>query len=150
MKISTLVVILVFIGMASNAMVVYAGENPPWIDLSEWQSLNASKKLQAREVELSSRINTYLGIRSYRLGSGAKGDFERSITRAVREIQSLPPREQRKSFEEAVTNFRLFIDVMIDESERIPGYQNSHFRTIGEDTFRAALRKLCPIWPFCK
>jgi hypothetical protein len=42
-----------------------------------------------------------------------------------------------------------FVDEMIAESRRIPGYALQNPGQLGEDTFKGALKRLCPIWPFC-
>jgi hypothetical protein len=41
------------------------------------------------------------------------------------------------------------VDEMIAESRRIPGYATANPGQLGEDTFKGAIKRLCPIWPFC-
>ena len=47
------------------------------------------------------------------------------------------------------SNFRMLIDLMIEESGTIPGYQSRHPYVIGEQTLSRALSKICPLWPIC-
>lgn len=134
---------------ASHPVPAIAQEQPPWIKQQEWRGLSPEQKREARAIELQGRIDSYLANRGYRFGAGARTYFRQAFERAARDIQSLPPNEQRARLEQAVANSKLVIDRMIIESGHIPGYRDSHFRVIGEQTFHAAMRKLCPVWPFC-
>lgn len=147
---SHLYFIVLFLFVTVNSACATTQAHPPWIEQHEWENLTIKQKLEARELELQGRVNSYLAIRGYRFGYGAEGVFRDAIQRAAKDIQSLPADLQRTRVEQAVNNFRLVIDTMIIASRNIPGYQNSHYRVIGEQTFAEAMQKLCPLWPFCK
>ena len=71
------------------------------------------------------------------------------IRKAASEIEELPGYEQRLKVEEFQENSMMFIDAMIEASKSIPGYSESHYRVIGELTWKEARVRLCPLWPFC-
>lgn len=122
---------------------------PPWLALEEWLGLSASQKREAHVLELRGRVECYLSFKGYRLGLGADVEFRKVIDRAASDIQMLPANMQRKRTERAVQNLFLMIDRMIIEAHLIPNYLEKNFRVIGEDTLLSALKKLCPVWPFC-
>ncbi len=93
--------------------------------------------------------NAYAASKGYHFGLGAKGFMQGRADTAGAEIDQLPVSEQAAKLDEANGNFRKLIDGMIDAAGRIPGYQQSHPGTIGEDTLADAMSWICPLWPFC-
>lgn len=91
----------------------------------------------------------YASGRGYSFGSGADGYLQQHAINAGAEIDQLPTNAQGAKLNEAKDNFAKLIDEMVVAAKTIPGYQNTHPDSIGEDTLAKALGILCPIWPFC-
>ena len=104
------------------------------------------------EQTLATRILTdaerHAEERGMRLGDGAHGFFEQHARNAARELVSDPQLSEGK-VRAMVAVFERLIDEMIGSSQTIKGYAAGHPGVIGEDTLADALRKLCPIFPFC-
>ena len=83
-----------------------------------------------------------------RLGDGAHQSFEQYAREAARELVRDPGLSEGK-VRAMVAVFERLIDEMIGSSKAIRGYSKRHPGVIGEDTLARALRKLCPIFPFC-
>lgn len=80
-----------------------------------------------------------------RLGQGADNDIRQfARTGADRIVGS--DGEAVKASEAA---FEKLIDEMVSVASEIPGYREAHPDTIGEDTLRWALSRLCPLFPIC-
>ncbi len=92
---------------------------------------------------------TYASGKGCRFGSGADGFMQQHAVNAGAEIDQLPTDAQGAKLNEAKDNFAKLIDEMIKAAKTIPGYQNTHPDSIGEETLSKALGILCPIWPFC-
>ena len=91
----------------------------------------------------------YASGKGYRFGVPAYDSMRYHASNAGAEIDRLPTDAQGAKLNEAKDNFAKLIDEMIKAAQTIPGYQDKHPDTIGEDTLLEALGKLCPIWPFC-
>ena len=42
-----------------------------------------------------------------------------------------------------------FALITTKEANTIPGYEDAHPGSIGQQTLSKALNTLCPLWPFC-
>jgi hypothetical protein len=122
---------------------------PSGISEHEWSQLTGPQRISARETEFVAFYNRYLDEKGYRLGNGAMRDFRWAAEEVAGSIEDLSIAEQLQKIKEAEGNFIKVIDAMIVASRSIPGYAETNYRVIGEDTFQAALKRLCPIWPFC-
>jgi hypothetical protein len=98
----------------------------------------ASENIETQVRELVRKHLTRHGVD---LGAGAGQDFESAIKTAVEDIE-----QGKKTVADADLNFGRFIDQMVAAAKTIPGYQAEF---IGEQTYAAAMSKLCPLWPFC-
>lgn len=88
----------------------------------------------------------------YILGDGARADIENLAVDAIARLQG-QDRRLKRSYAANMNlferNFAKLIDEMVKQSESIPGYSDRNEATIGEETLVAALKKLCPLFPFC-
>lgn len=149
MRVGLVLLSAVLLACGSLQRVEAADSHPSWITSHEWEQLSPDERIEGRVLELTGLVNSYLSVRGYRLGSGADYDFRDAIRRAAEDIEKLPESVQRARVDQANRAFKTLIDAMIIESREIAGYQDRNFRVIGEQTLMEALRKLCPLWPFC-
>lgn len=107
----------------------------------------ANAELNGEQIEeiLAHRTNQYLADRGFRLSDSNWDFFAGAIRKAANDIAKVAPENQPARLEMASANIRLFIDVMSQETESIPGYG----KRLGETTLAAAQISLCPLWPFC-
>lgn len=88
----------------------------------------------------------------YVLGHGAQADIQNLAMDAIARLRK-QDRRLKRSYAANMTmferNFAKLIDEMIKQSRSIPGYAESNDMTIGEETLKAALNALCPLFPFC-
>lgn len=140
---------IVFLSSCSK----YNSVIPSWISLDEWKELSKKQRVSAWEIQFIGYTNCYLAERGYRLNSGAGDDFKRFAKQAAEVIEYIPIEQlerRKKKVDEYEDNISLVIDTMIGVSKTIPGYNEKHYRVIGEQALLEALRKLCPVWPFCE
>lgn len=105
-------------------------------------------KEQFIEVNLRLAANLAAGYGA-RLGQGADGFIESRVRAAAEEYVKAQPDQQAKMLADIAIAIRKLIDEMAASVDRIPGYRIANPGVIGEQTLGAALKSLCPIWPFC-
>jgi hypothetical protein len=102
--------------------------------------------------DLAERIfqeaESYANHRQMRFGPGAREFFDQHAQNAANEMRQQPSISEGH-VRAMIAVFERLVDEMISASKEIPGYASANPGTIGEDTLAAALRKLCPIFPFC-
>ena len=91
----------------------------------------------------------YASGKGYRFGAGADDYMRQHAINAGSQIDALPKSKQAAKLKEAHGNFTNLIDEMIEAAKTIPGYEDFHPGSIGEDTLSKALGVICPLWPFC-
>lgn len=101
--------------------------------------------------EFASYATYYASRKGYRFGHGAQSLFEgRFAFDAAKFVLAAPPGDYESAKKYIRKNYRMLIDAMIQASEEIPNYKKRNPRIIGEQTLSKAMRKICPLWPFCK
>ena len=85
------------------------------------------------------------------LGEGADGDIRRLAESGADQIlRQLPQATAGHAMvKDAESAFEKLIDEMVRATTEIEGYRTAHPRTIGEETLKRALSKLCPLFPIC-
>ena len=104
---------------------------------------------RAVQEELILGVEAYAKAKGFRFGDGAEYMLRSSAELGARDISQLPRASQDRKKLEAKRNLEKFVDAMIEASKEIPGYSEQHPGVIGEQTFAAARKKLCPLWPIC-
>jgi hypothetical protein len=100
-------------------------------------------------TQLQAHVNGAVAARGLRLGEGAVFDVGRLIDRAAAEIAAFAPDVQSRRLGEAHAAFATLIEKMAEAREVIPGYKQQRGDVIGEDTFKWARDRICPLWPVC-
>lgn len=90
-------------------------------------------------------------------GDGASGDVRRMAETATGRIREGVGSKSPEAAEEYIKGavrvgreaMRTFVEQMVLERTRIPGYVAARGAIIGEDTWKRAKAVLCPLWPIC-
>jgi hypothetical protein len=93
--------------------------------------------LQEKMWDIAFKYSQNLG---FTFEKNCEGELRDRIDKSVKQMQK---KNQTDRLEEALFNVKRLIETMVDEAQK-KGYNSLH-----EDTLKAALEKLCPIWPFC-
>jgi hypothetical protein len=105
------------------------------------------------ESEIADRIfsaaQAYAASKGVALGEGADHEFQLKARQAAQSISAVPPDIQDVRVDEAIRNFLHVIDHMVVGANSIEGYRAERGNVIGERTLGFALRRVCPLWPFC-
>jgi hypothetical protein len=91
----------------------------------------------------------YARQRGKRLGPGARSLFEAATVRAAQDLAATRRDQLVRRTHETEVAFHRMIDEMIRAIDEIPGYEQAHPGVIGEETLMRAMRRLCPLFPFC-
>jgi len=91
--------------------------------------------------KLNDAIKRRLMHHNVRLGPGADNDIETFVAKAAKALI-----QDTSRIPEAEQAFERLIDEMVVSSKQLPGYPSD---TIGEQTLRMALGRLCPLFPIC-
>ncbi len=105
---------------------------------------------KAQFIEVNLRLAASLAAdHGARLGQGADGFIESRVRAAAEEYAGAQPDRQAKMLADIDIAIRKLIDAMAASVDTIPGYRIANPGVFGEQTLGAALKSLCPIWPFC-
>lgn len=118
-------------------------------EVTRWRAPFPSQKESRTLKFILDSAKAYAAGKGYRFGPGADNYMRQHATNAGTQIDALPKSKQTLKLKKAVNNFATLVDEMIKEAHTIPGYENAHPGSIGEDTLTKALLTLCPLGPFC-
>lgn len=84
-------------------------------------------------------------------GQGADADIRRFAEAGANQILSMVPQAtaEHPMVKDAQAAFEELVDEMVRAANEIEGYRMTYPRTIGEQTLKRALSKLCPLFPIC-
>jgi hypothetical protein len=98
--------------------------------------------------KLFNRAKDYAAKRKAVFGPGAREDIRRFAYVAAEELKRIGAENDESRIRAAVLPFETLIDRMIFEKTKRQEFRGN-VGEIGEHTLSAALKFLCPLFPFC-